>query len=318
MDTEVDEMDIIMSQMDCNKLVEVNEKGIELDEMDIIMSQIDDNALQNINLYDGNVSIVGHGLAAEVASNCAAEVNEGASDLDEMDIIMSQIDDNALQNNNLCDGNVWIVGHGSATEVASNCPAEELETIASEMPDELLDDYRSAINELDEEMVNGMKNEPDEVEELPPELLEEFQSAMDQILPVKSGNRYLQAYEVFRKWQDSYGIRNITEEIVMAYFVRASRKFKPPTLWSMYSMLKKTFIVKHNIDLKSHCRLRAFLKTKADGYIGKKANVFTQDEIHRFLMEAPNHVYLGMKVIGEKFRSNFSFFYFYFFISRLC
>lgn len=259
----------------------------ELDEMDIIMSQIDCNTL--------------------------VEVNQ--PEMDEMDIIMSQMDDNVLLNT---DANVSIVETSSDVDAASNFATEELETITlDQIPDELIDEYRSAINELDEEMVNEMGNEPDDDDaQLPPELLEEFQSAMDQILPVKSGNRYLQAYEVFRKWLDSYRVRNISEEIVMVYFVRASRNYKPPTLWSMYSMLKKTFIVKHNIDLKTHCRLRAFLKTKSDGYIGKKSNVFTQDEIQKFIVEAPIHIYLGMKVISETIGYNFLYFHFYFSFSR--
>jgi len=83
----------------------------------------------------------------------------------------------------------------------------------------------------------------------------------------------------------------------MAYFSEASSKYKPTTLWSMYSMLKKTVIVKHNVDFKNYCRLRAFLKTNADGHQSKQSLVFTPDEIHKFIVKAPNVSYLATKVI---------------------
>lgn len=154
-----------------------------------------------------------------------------------------------------------------------------------------------------------MENEPDDDAYLPAEISEEFQNAMDEILPAKSRDRYLQAYDVFVKWQESHGVRSFSEKVVMAYLIVASRKYKPPTLWSIYSMLKKTFIVKQNIDMTKYCRLRAFLKNKSDGYESKKSNVFTPDEINKFFVEAPNSRYLGMKVctytMNELLRSIF-------------
>lgn len=92
------------------------------------------------------------------------------------------------------------------------------------------------------------------------------------------------------------GRNHMKLKVLMAYIIGASRKFKPPTLWSIYSMLKKTILIKQQIDLTKYCRLRAFLKTKSDGYVSKKANVFTPEEVNRFIVEAPNHLYLGMKV----------------------
>lgn len=82
----------------------------------------------------------------------------------------------------------------------------------------------------------------------------------------------------------------------MAYFLEAGEKYKPSTLWSMYSMLKKTLICKKNIDISSYCQLIAWFKKKSDGFESKKSSVFTSEEINRFVVEAPNVSHLGMKV----------------------
>lgn len=65
-------------------------------------------------------------------------------------------------------------------------------------------------------------------------------------------------------------------------------------------MLKKTLIVKHNVDLKTYCRLRAFLKTNSDGFQSKKSLVFAPEDLKNFIVDAPNLTYLGMKVITKQ------------------
>lgn len=64
-------------------------------------------------------------------------------------------------------------------------------------------------------------------------------------------------------------------------------------------MLKKTLICKHNVDLKEYCRLRAFLKTNADGFVSKKTLTFTPDEVRKLIVEAPDVTYLAMKVAAK-------------------
>lgn len=79
------------------------------------------------------------------------------------------------------------------------------------------------------------------------------------------------------------------------------RQYKPSTVWSMYSMLKKTLICKQNVDMKQYCRLRAFLKTNSDGYKPKQTLVFSSEEIRKFIVDAPDVSYLAMKVTTKKF-----------------
>lgn len=57
-------------------------------------------------------------------------------------------------------------------------------------------------------MVAHMKHESDVdvgTSEIPEELLAEYEKAIGGILPVKSTDRYIQAYNVFRKWQSFHG-----------------------------------------------------------------------------------------------------------------
>lgn len=238
---------------------QLSENGF--DDMDRIMSQIDSSAFKSKR------------------SNGAMEVM--VEELDTIDMAMSQIDTELL--------------YPEEVEELNDCDIYDEQNI----PDVLMEKYEEAVNEVDEELVEKMQREPDvefDPSQIPEELLAEYEKAVDGILPVRSTNRYIQAYNDFRKWQASYGIHSFNEKVIMAYFSVKSKMYKPPTLWSIYSMLKKTLICKHNIDLTKYCQLRAFLKTNADGYHGTKSKVFTPANLYKFFVEAPNTVYLGMKV----------------------
>lgn len=72
---------------------------------------------------------------------------------------------------------------------------------------------------------------------------------------------------------------------------------KSSTLWSIYSMLKATISLKENIDISKYSNLTAYLKRKSVGYRAKKSKVFKRSEINQFISEAPDEIYLMMKVI---------------------
>lgn len=117
------------------------------------------------------------------------------------------------------------------------------------------------------------------------------------LLPEKSKNRYNQAYEVFLKWCAEKIITEIDENVMLAYFLEKSETLSPPTLWSIYSMLKLTISINKNKDICCFKKLIAFLKRKNDGYTVRKSNVFTKEQITKFLLEAPDVRYLAMKAI---------------------
>lgn len=119
---------------------------------------------------------------------------------------------------------------------------------------------------------------------------------MSSDLPEISTDRYLLAYRKFLQWQALQNTDSFDEKVVFSYFREAARTKKPTTLWSLYSMLKATFISNHNVNIGEYRRLGAFLKEKNDGYQSTKSNVFTAEEIQKFLLEAPEPEYLGIKV----------------------
>lgn len=71
-------------------------------------------------------------------------------------------------------------------------------------------------------------------------------------------------------------------------------------LWGNYSMLKRLLIIKHNVNIKNYSQLIAFLKQNAEGYQSKQANVFTGDEVNRFISEAPDDQFLAVKVKQQR------------------
>ncbi|KAJ6647959.1 hypothetical protein Bhyg_03184, partial [Pseudolycoriella hygida] len=78
------------------------------------------------------------------------------------------------------------------------------------------------------------------------------------------------------------------------YFEQAAQRYKPTTLWSMYSMLKKTIISNHNVTISKYSRLISFLKVKMIGYESKKAKDFDSDEIKKFLLEAQDVQFMAV------------------------
>lgn len=252
--------------------------------MDIIMSQLKTNNYE----FDENIILIeSMGVNGSEASFATAET-------DEMDEIMSQIDTKAMQQHEDSMDEMDL----AMSQIDTDQLQPEIDD--SDVPQDLSDEYDAAISTISEEIVNQVQQEDDVEHEIPAELLEDYHRAMDQIVPTKSGNRYIQAYDVFRKWQADHRTKSFDEKVLLAYFGAASKGYKPPTLWSMYSMLKKTLLCNHNVDLVKYCRLRAFLKMKSDGYTPKKANVFEPEDLCKFFTEAPNDVFLGMKVNSKE------------------
>ncbi|PSN38549.1 hypothetical protein C0J52_14813 [Blattella germanica] len=103
----------------------------------------------------------------------------------------------------------------------------------------------------------------------PPDIIEEASDVVNNLLPVKS------------------------EKV---YFEEMSKTMKFPTLWTNYSVLKTTLNVKHGIDISQYTKLYSLLKQKSVGYNGKKAKIFSTDEIKTFIDEAPDNTHLLIKV----------------------
>lgn len=130
----------------------------------------------------------------------------------------------------------------------------------------------------------------------PAEIEETASKVTLSLLPQKSRERYLMAYEKFDVWCKQKKVSVINEKVLLGYFFHKSAVLKPSTLWSEYSMVKATLIAKQNVDISKMSQLCAFLKRQADGYKAKKSKIFNRQEIMKFLRESPDETHLFMKV----------------------
>ncbi|KAK9732029.1 hypothetical protein QE152_g13185 [Popillia japonica] len=62
-------------------------------------------------------------------------------------------------------------------------------------------------------------------------------------------------------------------------------------------MLKRTLLIIENFDIAKFGKLINLMKNLSGGYKGKKSKILEADDIIKFLTQAPDDVYLFMKVI---------------------
>lgn len=115
-------------------------------------------------------------------------------------------------------------------------------------------------------------------------------------LQEKSKISYERQYNTFLEWCKKKNLTEYTEPVLMQYFTEKSKFYKSSTLWARFSMLRATMNNKLNVNIANYKKLTAFLKKKAIGYKSEKTKIFTRDEVNRFLTEAPDEIYLMMKV----------------------
>jgi hypothetical protein len=130
----------------------------------------------------------------------------------------------------------------------------------------------------------------------PPELREAAENASISLLPEKSKEIYLKAYQDFKDWCFTKGTVKVSENVLLVYFQEHSQNKKASSLWAKFSMLKSTLALKENIDVSKYFKVIAFLKRQNTSYTPKKSAVFSKKEITIFLKEAPDEMFLVAKV----------------------
>lgn len=131
---------------------------------------------------------------------------------------------------------------------------------------------------------------------VPAKICEKAANAVEKLLPSKSKECYNRELENFRQWMTNNQVEVINETVLLGYFEELSESFAASSLWTKYSMLKKTLLVNRNIDIGKYCKLGVYLKQRSKGYEAKKSKVLTREEVLKFIHEAPNETFLMMKV----------------------
>lgn len=141
-----------------------------------------------------------------------------------------------------------------------------------------------------------MEYEDLELENTPPEIVEKAIDVCNNLLPSTSREKYEIAYRNFMDWKMKAKVNSCSENTLLVYFEELSRRLKSSTLWSQYSMLRSTLIIKNCVDISKYVKLRAFLKRKSEKYAPKQSKTLTSEEIQQFLKDAPDEKYLLIKV----------------------
>jgi hypothetical protein len=71
----------------------------------------------------------------------------------------------------------------------------------------------------------------------------------ENLLPRKSVSLYEKEYNIFCAWRKSRNIKGVSEEVLLSYFAEKVKKYKASTLWSCYSKLKSTLLIKEQVDI---------------------------------------------------------------------
>lgn len=139
--------------------------------------------------------------------------------------------------------------------------AENVDDIDEELSFELMEHVKAAV--MDENYKMSAEDVDDIDEELPFELMEHAKAAVMDLLPQKSLAKYNRAYDNFKRWQNGYGVTKISSKLILAYFhMLNAKKYKPTTLWAVYSMLKATLRSIEDIHIGNYPQVSAFLKKK--------------------------------------------------------
>lgn len=144
-----------------------------------------------------------------------------------------------------------------------------------------------------------MEMASDDITNLHETLLNRASKVTSELLPKASRGRYEDVYKRLCEWCKSENItpNQVNDEILLAYMSEMAKQMKPNTLLSKFSIVRKCLQIKENIDASNFPKTIAFLRKQSTGYVPKKANVFTAEQINQFMVKAPDNLWLLDKVI---------------------
>lgn len=119
------------------------------------------------------------------------------------------------------------------------------------------------------------------------------------LLPEKTKKRYEVSYVHFKNWCKKQGAKEITENVLLAYFAERSEHLKSSSLYSEYSKIKTSLAVRKEANIAVFTKVTQFLKNKSIGFCSEKSRTFSRSQMNAFLAEAPDDKFLMMKVISS-------------------
>jgi integrase len=119
----------------------------------------------------------------------------------------------------------------------------------------------------------------------------------EELLPDSSKDLYLKEYNRFKNWCKEKKCPNyLSSSIIESYFKELSEQYVPSTLWSKFSMLKKTLLIFDKFELTNWNKISQWLKNQDKYHKRKKATTFSRQEIDLFLEQAPDDSYFIHKL----------------------
>ena len=117
-------------------------------------------------------------------------------------------------------------------------------------------------------------------------------------LPKKSGYRYTLVYETYKKWHFEHknSLSNSAENNLLVYFKELMGRLKPSTVWSIWSMLKKTMSTKENVDISQFLNLKRTVTNNSKGYLPNKSEVLTWNDVEKFIKTAADYELSKLKI----------------------
>jgi hypothetical protein len=123
----------------------------------------------------------------------------------------------------------------------------------------------------------------------------EIKEAMTAMLPCASREQYVQTYDKFQEWRKEKNLMGKTNEkelfAYLHHMLVSNKWVSPGTLWSRFSILRSMILAKEGLDIKTknvNSTIQTWLKRIGANHKPKQANMFTKEEIRRFLKESPD------------------------------
>jgi integrase len=143
-------------------------------------------------------------------------------------------------------------------------------------------------------------NEKDEqdLQCTPPDVKAIADDACTTLIPARSRDQYEKAHGAFVNWCSKNKVvdGHYTESVLLAYISELSKRYASSTLWSIFSMLKKTILVHCGRDLTDSAKVVAFIKRKSAAHTSKKSESFSREHINLYLKQASDDLFLHVKI----------------------